>query len=249
VIDTTAAFRAALTPRATHAYLWSDAGRIQPGAPVTLNAAVGYGSPEVRVLSQAVQLEVLRGTGWTAVATARTSTAGFAVFTVRPTATASYRLSYPGHPTLASSTSPARRVTVVAPASRSYARPATLSGTTAASGTAATVLAIAASLTGRPYSYAAAGPNAFDCSGFTQYVFRKVGISLPHNANAQNSYGTGVSRSAARPGDLVFFLSGGHAYHVGIYAGNGYMYDAPHSGTTVGLHKVYGGTVAFRRLL
>jgi peptidoglycan DL-endopeptidase CwlO len=47
----------------------------------------------------------------------------------------------------------------------------------------------------------------------------------------------------------VVFLDGSYGYHVGIYAGNGYMYDAPHSGTTVGLHQVYSSSVVFRRLV
>jgi cell wall-associated NlpC family hydrolase len=117
------------------------------------------------------------------------------------------------------------------------------------SGARAKVLSIAASLSGRPYSYGAAGPNAFDCSGFTQYVFKKVGIKLPHQANAQKSRGVGVSRANARAGDLIIFVSGGYGYHVGIYAGGKYMYDSPRPGQRIGKHKIWSSNVVFRRVL
>ena len=109
----------------------------------------------------------------------------------------------------------------------------------AATGTGADIVAAAAVHIGKPYSYGAGGPNAFDCSGLTQYVFRQFGVSLPHNANAQLGYGRPVSRAEAAPGDLIIFLSGGHGYHAGIYAGGGYMIDAPGSGRTVGRASVW----------
>ena len=123
------------------------------------------------------------------------------------------------------------------------------SAVTSGTGRGAQVVAAAASQTGKPYRFGAAGPNAFDCSGLTQYAFKSVGISLPHSANSQKSYGTAVSAANALPGDLIIFLSGGNGYHAAIYAGGGYMYDAPNSGGTVGKRKIYSGTVIFRRLV
>jgi cell wall-associated NlpC family hydrolase len=76
-----------------------------------------------------------------------------------------------------------------------------------------------------------------------------VGVSLPHKANSQKSYGRAISRSQALPGDLIIFLSGGYGYHAAIYAGGGYMYDAPRAGSTVGLHKIWSSTIVFRRLV
>jgi cell wall-associated NlpC family hydrolase len=119
----------------------------------------------------------------------------------------------------------------------------------AGSATGEAIVAAAAAESGKPYVYAAAGPNAFDCSGLVQYVFAQFGIALPHNAHAQMGYGTPVSAADAAPGDLIFFLDGGYAYHVGIYAGGGQMYDAPNSGSTVGLHSIWSTNVAFRRLV
>jgi cell wall-associated NlpC family hydrolase len=72
---------------------------------------------------------------------------------------------------------------------------------------------------------------------------------LPHQADAQKSYGRAVSQAAALPGDLIVFLSGGYGYHAAIYAGDGYMYDAPHAGATVGKHKIFDSNLVFRRLV
>lgn len=103
---------------------------------------------------------------------------------------------------------------------------------------------------GDPYRYGAAGPNAFDCSGFTMYVFKHaLGRSLPHNAASQYSSIQHISRSSLRRGDLVFASSGGSIYHVGIYAGNGYMWDAPHSGTVVHKRKMYSAHWYYGRII
>ena len=60
---------------------------------------------------------------------------------------------------------------------------------------------------GDPCVWAAGGPNAFDCSGLTQYAYAAAGVRLPHSSKAQSAMGTAVSRSALQPGDLVFFRS------------------------------------------
>ncbi|MHA0858279.1 C40 family peptidase [Paenibacillus sp. CMAA1364] len=64
--------------------------------------------------------------------------------------------------------------------------------------------------------------NGFDCSGFTRYVFLKLGVTLPRQSSAQFKTGTAVSRNEMRPGDLVFFnTSGKGVSHVGVFVGNG----------------------------
>jgi cell wall-associated NlpC family hydrolase len=104
---------------------------------------------------------------------------------------------------------------------------------TPGSGTAAAV-EIARRYLGVPYVWGGASPSGFDCSGLVMYVFAQLGISLPHNAAAQYGYGTHISRSELQPGDLVFFgLSAAGIHHVGIYAGNGMMIDAPYTGAVV----------------
>jgi cell wall-associated NlpC family hydrolase len=84
---------------------------------------------------------------------------------------------------------------------------------------------------GDPYVWAAAGPDAFDCSGLVQYAYAAAGISLPHSSRMQSTMGTAVSRSALQPGDLLFFYS--PVSHVGIYIGNGQMVHASTAGVPV----------------
>ena len=117
------------------------------------------------------------------------------------------------------------------------------------SATAQHVLEIAAEQEGDTYVYGAAGPDQFDCSGFTQYVFGQVGISLPHSAAEQASMATPVSDP--QPGDLVFVYngSGGSVGHVAIYAGGGYWYEAANPDETVGKHRAWSTNVSYGRVL
>ncbi|MGN6302615.1 MAG: C40 family peptidase [Angustibacter sp.] len=108
----------------------------------------------------------------------------------------------------------------------------------------AAVMAIAARYEGTPYQYGGTTPAGFDCSGYTSYVFRQVGIDLPRTSSAQRAATTRISRSEAVPGDLVF-LPG----HVGIYAGNGMMWDAPRTGKDVQKRPVYSSSATYGRVI
>lgn len=90
------------------------------------------------------------------------------------------------------------------------------------------VVAIAKDYIGVPYKWGGTTPKGFDCSGFTQYVFRKAGVSLPRTSSAQGKVGTKVSRSELRAGDLVMFPG-----HVGIYIGSGKFIHSPSPGKSV----------------
>ncbi|MDH4139710.1 MAG: NlpC/P60 family protein [Coriobacteriia bacterium] len=92
---------------------------------------------------------------------------------------------------------------------------------------------------GAPYRWGASGPNAFDCSGFTMFVYSQVGVSLPHSSRAQLGCGERVSRSDLQPGDLVFF--GSPIHHVGIYVGGGNYIHAPHTGAVVRIDPLSRG--------
>ncbi|NTW28436.1 MAG: hypothetical protein HGA39_03625 [Coriobacteriia bacterium] len=98
------------------------------------------------------------------------------------------------------------------------------------------VVNIAKQYLGAPYRWGGSGPNSFDCSGFTMFVYSQVGVDLPHSAAAQIGYGERVSRADLQPGDLVFF--GSPIGHVGIYIGGGMMIDAPHTGDVVKIQPV-----------
>lgn len=99
---------------------------------------------------------------------------------------------------------------------------------------ASKVVSYAKSFLGKPYVWGAQGPSSFDCSGFTYYVFKnKAGITLPRNSAVQSKYGTYVSRSNIKGGDLLFFdtngSNNGAVSHVGLYIGNGQMIHASYS--------------------
>lgn len=97
----------------------------------------------------------------------------------------------------------------------------------------------AAAQRGKPYKWGATGPRAFDCSGLVKYVAAKQRRNLPRTARAQYRAVRKISKRAARPGDLVFFLKRGVAYHVGIYAGGGKMWHAPKAGDHVRLARIW----------
>jgi len=95
-------------------------------------------------------------------------------------------------------------------------------------------VAYALSKIGDPYVYAAAGPNAFDCSGLTMMAWAQGGVSMSHGSQSQFDSFPHVPIANLQPGDLVFFgVSGPANHHVGIVVGPGVMVDAPHTGAYV----------------
>jgi cell wall-associated NlpC family hydrolase len=119
-------------------------------------------------------------------------------------------------------------------------------GSSAATG--ARALDLAKTYAGVPYLWGGTDPSkGLDCSGLVQLVYRRLGVDLPRTSAQQAKVGERVaSLDDARPGDLVFF--GSPVHHVGIYAGDGRMVDAPRRGKTVGLHDVWSGVSAIRRV-
>ena len=114
---------------------------------------------------------------------------------------------------------------------------------------------------GRPYRYGTAGPNVFDCSGFTSFIFKQFGISLSRDSRTQYTQGTSVGRKDLRVGDLVFFTSprsGRSVGHVGIVSkveddGNFYFVHAANRGVTEDSYRAssyyYNRYVGARRVL
>ena len=99
------------------------------------------------------------------------------------------------------------------------------------------VVGIAMQYLGVPYRWGGSSPSGFDCSGFVMYVYSKVGVSLPHNAAMQYSYGSPVSYANLAPGDIVFFNGLGHN---GIYIGGGQFIHSPHTGDVVKISSMSG---------
>ncbi len=91
---------------------------------------------------------------------------------------------------------------------------------------------------GKPYQWAAAGPDSFDCSGLVMWAYAHVGVSLAHYSGSQFSSGPHVSRSNLQPGDLVFF--GSPIHHVGMYVGGGDFIEAPSTGEDVRISSLDG---------
>jgi len=85
-----------------------------------------------------------------------------------------------------------------------------------------TLISTARSYIGTPYSYGGTTPSGFDCSGFTQHVFKQSGVSIPRTTGQQVAIGTAVAKSNLQTGDIVFFnTSGKGVSHNGIYIGSG----------------------------
>lgn len=92
------------------------------------------------------------------------------------------------------------------------------------------------------------GTVGFDCSSFVQNVFKNtLGITLPRTSQAQSAYGRPIAANQARPGDLVYYGGRGSAHHIGIYLGNGYYIDAPHTGARVRIEPI-GNASGFVRV-
>jgi cell wall-associated NlpC family hydrolase len=176
-----------------------------------------------------VRLQAWRNHAWRTWQTKSVGKTGYVVFYSKPHITGSYRSLFTGSGSLTSAASGSIKVTVAS--------------------TGAKVIAEAKRHVGALYLYGAAGPKRFDCSGFTMYVYKKAaGKKLPHKANSQQHYGKAIGKGSKKVGDLIVFRSGSYGYHAGIYAGNGYMYDSPHTGARVGKHKMYGSNYVVRRL-
>ena len=107
----------------------------------------------------------------------------------------------------------------VPPAAPAHVPPADgASGSSPPPATHGGVVGVAMQFLGVPYVWGGASPSGFDCSGLVMYAYAQVGVSLPHNAAMQYSYGSPVSRDQLEAGDIVFFNGLGHN---GLYIGGG----------------------------
>ncbi len=110
-------------------------------------------------------------------------------------------------------------------------------------GPAAQALAAARSRLGLPYVWGATGPDSFDCSGLTGWAYRSAGVSLPRTSREQWLAGTRIGLPELQPGDLLFWASNPRdpqtIHHVALYAGAGWMLEAPRSGLPLRVSRVY----------
>lgn len=127
--------------------------------------------------------------------------------------------------------------------SAAEAAPAPAPAPAPSSGIGASIVSIARQYVGTPYVSGGASPAGFDCSGFTQYVYAQVGISLPRTSGGQGGAGRVVSASEAVPGDLIWAPG-----HVGIYTGNGQHIAARNPGTPLYEGQIYMSNPTFIRV-
>jgi cell wall-associated NlpC family hydrolase len=109
---------------------------------------------------------------------------------------------------------------------------------------AAQAIAFAQAQLGKPYVYAAAGPDTYDCSGLTMRAWGAAGVSMAHYSGAQYAAFPHVPLDQLQPGDLVFRGPGGSA-HVALYIGNGLVISAPQTGDHVkvtGMGNIMGAS-------
>lgn len=197
----------------------------QPVPPGSAPASMRLVSNGSYVSGQPVEIQIPEGAGWRTITKSSTNSEGLARTSVSVRRDTRIRAHYRG----ASSTTPATSSSIVIDVN-SFGQ---------------SVASEASRHNGKPYQYGATGPNAFDCSGFTRYVYGQLGKSLPHNAAAQRDMAQPIARANVRVGDLVFMDGNGH---VGIYAGNGQMWDAPRAGKNVQLRTIYSSTYAVGRI-
>ena len=105
-------------------------------------------------------------------------------------------------------------------------------GSSKSSNKGKTALAYAKAQLGKPYVFGAEGPGSFDCSGLTLRAWQAAGVNLPRTSQQQFKASPRVSMSNLKVGDLVFFY-GPNPSHVGVYAGNGKVINAPRPGRVV----------------
>ncbi len=98
----------------------------------------------------------------------------------------------------------------------------------------AQVFSVAQQYIGVPYVFGGATPAGFDCSGYVMFVYAQFGISLPHSVSGEAARGTTISIASAVPGDLIVMPG-----HIGFYAGNGNIMDAPDSGRSISIRPIW----------
>jgi cell wall-associated NlpC family hydrolase len=245
----------------TNVSITADQASVAPNTPVVLTVRATEADTGAPLSNQDVRIVVVNGPQWQTSTRLHTDASGNAQITARLLSTTTITAVFDGSSALRPSLAGAATVTITRPSRAGsgfgagsgldsgsvidQAIPKIIPGSSI--GDKAVYLA---SLNkGKPYVWGAEGPYSFDCSGLVQYVFKQLGRSLPRTAEDQYDVSAKVPQSGKQPGDLIFYGSPGNIYHVGIYAGNGYMWAAPQTGGVVSLRPIYSSTYKVGRVL
>jgi cell wall-associated NlpC family hydrolase len=144
------------------------------------------------------------------------------------------------HGAAAPATAPTAPTAPAAPSAPARRAPDPQPAPPAATSAATIAVRVALEQVGKPYQWAGAGPNSFDCSGLVMYAWAHAGVALPHYTVSQYEDTTRISRSQLQPGDLVFYDTGDGAEpgHVTMYIGNGQIVTADEPGTVIRVEVV-----------
>jgi cell wall-associated NlpC family hydrolase len=192
------------------------------------DSAVGYPSVDTAALAAQVQAQLELAPVVTAPATAQWTVDVDSVTAVKPAAPAKAAV---------------KAAAATAKTSRSAARVAVANNPAPPTVAGSVILQIAARYVGTPYLSGGNTPAGFDCSGFVQYVYAQVGISLPRTTTGDRYVGTVVSAADALPGDIIWT-----AGHVAIYAGDGMEIDSPRPGKTIQFRAIWQSSPLYIRV-
>ena len=228
-----------------------DKAAISPNDEVTFTVHAAEAGTRTPLVDEEINVVVVTGTRWSTSAILRTDAAGDARVSARLLSTTTITAVFDGAAMLRPSVAGAATVVVRSPGTASGTAEASGGGVTTIPGSTigAKAVYLASLQKGKPYVWGAAGPYSFDCSGFAQYIYKQLGRYLPRTAQQQFNATIRVPNSAKQPGDLIFFGTPDNIYHMGIYAGNGYMWAAPRAGDVVKYEPIYSSHYYVGRVL
>lgn len=234
-------------PIFTNLQLTADKSSVTPNGTVMFTVRATEAVTGAPLANQQVKIVAVDGPKWQTTKVLTTDANGAAQVSANLLTTTTITAVFDGNAALRPSVAGSVTVTIQQPRPRGWdsSIPTVIPG----SSIGEKAVYLASLQKGKPYVYGAAGPNSFDCSGLVQYVFKHLGRNLPRTAQAQYNYSTKVPQSAKQPGDLIFYGSENNITHVGIYAGNGYMWAAPQTGGVVSLRPIYSSTYKVGRIL
>ncbi|MCL9797835.1 NlpC/P60 family protein [Frankia sp. AgKG'84/4] len=246
-------------PVFTNVSIAADKSTVAPNTPVVLTVRATEADSGAPLANQDVRIVVVNGPQWQTSTRLHTDANGNAQITARLLSTTTITAVFDGSSALRPSLAGAATVTIASPTTSGGGAGGAGAGIAAGidqaipkiipgSSIGEKAVYLASLNKGKPYVWGAEGPYSFDCSGLVQYVFKQLGRSLPRTAQGQYNVSTKVPQAGKQPGDLIFYGTPGNIYHVGIYAGNGYMWAAPQTGGVVSLRPIYSSTYKVGRI-